>query len=601
MEKIPIKETEWNLSELFSSDNDPNIEKERKQVEQACLNFSKKWKSKDYLKDPKILLEALNEYEELHRKYGTDGKEEYYFYLRSKQDQTDPKIKAKYNNIKESSTKMSNELQFFSLRLAKIPEKTQKIFLQDKELKKYHHYLKRLFDEAKHLLTEDQEKIMNLKSETSYAQWVRMTSSFLSKEECEVLSEDGKKSKEPFPKLLSLISSQKKEVRDKAAEAVNHVLKKHSDVAEAELNAILQNKKINDELRKIPRPDYTRHLADDIETEVVDAMTDAVSSRFDIAKRYYQLMAKLLNLPHLEYHERLVPYGNMDKHSSYEDSVQLVHKVINNLDNKFGEIFKKFVTNGQIDVYPRKGKKEGAFCIQYLLTQPTYIMLNHTDKLRDVLTIAHETGHGINNELVKEKQHSLYNDTPLSTAEVASTFMEDFVLQEIMKEADDELKLSILMKRLNDDVSTISRQVACYLFEKELHKEFREKKYLSKEEIGKIFQKNMISYMGPAVEQSPGSENWWVYWQHIREFFYVYSYASGLLISKAMQSAVKKDPKFIEKVKEFLAAGTSESPKETFKKMNIDITKKEFWLNGLDEIDQLLKETEELAKKLGKI
>ncbi|MCL4415499.1 MAG: M3 family metallopeptidase, partial [Actinobacteria bacterium] len=229
------------------------------------------------------------------------------------------------------------------------------------------------------------------------------------------------------------------------------------------------------------------------------------------------------------------------------------------LDFEFADIYTGFNQNRQIDIYPKKGKRGGAFCSYWLISQPTYILLNYTDKLRDVTTLAHESGHGINNELIKKKQNALNFGTPTSTAEVASTFMEDFVLQEILKTADDETKFSIIMAKLNDDVSTVFRQIACYQFEQELHNKFREKGYLSHKEIGKIFKKNMEAYMGKWVEQSEGSENWWVYWSHIRTYFYVYSYSSGLLISKSLQNSVKQDPKFITKVKEFLSAGLSES------------------------------------------
>ena len=158
-----------------------------------------------------------------------------------------------------------------------------------------------------------------------------------------------------------------------------------------------------------------------------------------------------------------------------------------------------------------------------------------------------------------------------------------------------------MMNKLNDDISTIIRQVACYMFEQELHKNFREKGYLSKEEIGKLFAKHMKNYMGDFVEQSKGSENWWVYWGHIRNFFYNYSYASGLLISKSLQSSVKENPKFIENVKEFLSTGGSKSPKYIFEKIGINIADKDFWDKGLEEVEKLLNETEKLAKKLGKI
>ncbi|MDO8498349.1 MAG: M3 family metallopeptidase, partial [bacterium] len=184
---------------------------------------------------------------------------------------------------------------------------------------------------------------------------------------------------------------------------------------------------------------------------------------------------------------------------------------------------------------------------------------------------------------------------------VASVFMEDFILEEVSQQANDNIRLTLMVERLNRAVSTIFRQIAAYRFEIELHKTFRAKGYLSKEEIGQLFQKHMASYMGPGVEQSPGSENWWVYWSHIRSFFYNYSYANGALISKALQAELRKNPQFIEKIKEFLSAGLSEAPQETFKKLGINIADKNFWLEGLEEVETLLEETATLAKKLKKI
>jgi oligoendopeptidase F len=158
-----------------------------------------------------------------------------------------------------------------------------------------------------------------------------------------------------------------------------------------------------------------------------------------------------------------------------------------------------------------------------------------------------------------------------------------------------------MVMKLNEEVSTIFRQAACYMFEQELHDDFRKKGYLSKEEIGRLFRKHMSAYMGEYVEQSEGSENWWVYWSHIRHFFYVYSYASGLLISKSLQNSVKKDPGFIENVKGFLSEGLSDSPRNIFRKLGIDITDRHFWNKGLDEVEALLHETTSLAEKMRKI
>ena len=597
-----MKQITWNLKHLFQNDNDPRIAEKRKSIEENSYKFINAWKNrKDYLKEPVVLKQALDSYEAWKKDFSSDGDEGYYFWLRTTQDQNDPKLKAQFNMVEHFSKKIENDIQFFSLRIAKIPVSQQKKFLEYKGLRDYRHYLERLFAESKHLLSEPEEKIMNLSSSTSYSNWVRMTSSFLSKEERTVLLENGRRESRPFPVIASLMNNKKRQVRDTAARSFNDILKKNADIAEVEINSVLAYKKTDDEIRRIPRPDTARHISDDIDTEIVDALIKAVADRFDISAKYYALKAGLLKVKRLKYHERNVEYGNIDKKYTYHDSIKLVRKVLKNLDTQFYEIFDKFLINGQFDVFPRKGKVNGAFCAHQLVSQPTYILLNHTDRLNDVLTLAHELGHGINNELIRKKQNALNFGTPTSTAEVASTFMEDFVLQEILKRADDELRLSIMMMKLNDDVSTIFRQVACYRFEKELHQDFRQKGYLSKEEIGSLFQKHMSAYMGDAVEQSHGSENWWVYWSHIRSFFYVYSYASGLLISKSLQKSVKEDPGFIVKVKGFLSAGLSASPKKIFSNLGIDITDNTFWNKGIDEVSLLLDNTIALAQKLGKI
>ncbi len=591
----------WNLTHLFGGDEDPRIEAQKKTIKKRSYAFINKWKDRtDFLKDPKVLRQALDEYERWLRDCGSDGNPGYYFWLRSQIDRTNTELRAKYSKIEEFGKKIGNDVQFFHLRISKIPPAAQKKFLAHRDLQKYRHFLERIFAESRYLLSEPEERIMNLKATSSFGNWVRMTSDFLSREERKVRLEDGTTATKPLPEIISLTNSRKKKVRDLANREFNDILAKYVDVAEIELNSILGNKKVDDEIRGVPRPDLLRHISDDVESETVDALVEAVAARFDISREFYVLKAELMGVKRLQYHERNVEYGRVDRRYPFDETVALTRRVFRELDPKFSEIFDGFLGNGLFDVYPRKGKGGGAFCVHHLMSQPTYLLLNHTDKLADVLTLAHELGHGINNELMRERQHSLNFGTPTSTAEVASTFMEDFVLREILRTADDELRLAILMMKLKDDVSTIFRQIACYRFEQELHRTFREKGYLSKAEIGKMFQGHMADYMGDAVEQSAGSENWWVYWSHIRQFFYVYSYASGLLISKSLQNAVHRDASFIHNVKDFLAAGLADSPRNIFLKLGIDIADRTFWNKGLDEIEGLLSETRELARRLGK-
>ncbi len=566
------KKNEWDLSPIATFD--------RTAIQAVADTFAKKWQGRtDYLESAEILAEALHDYEAWQHSYGLGGNELYCYGLRTAQDENNAELKAGMQKAIDFANGIEDKMRFFELSLANVKVSPPEA---------YRHFVEKIIANKKYLLSEKEEKIISQKYTVAHHSWTSMISGFLSKEE-----RHGK----AFNEIIGLLDNSKQSIRDKAAKDFNDILAKHVETAEHEMNAILANKKIDDELRGFSRPDAARHVGDDIDSAVVDSLLDAVSSRFDISQRFYKLKAKLLKKKKLAYHERNVSVGKLDGKYSYPDAVKFVHRVVSDLDPEFGDILRRFDKNGQIDVYPRKGKRGGAFCAHELLTQPTYILLNHADKLRDVQTLAHELGHGINNELMRERQNALNFGSPMATAEVASTFMEDFVLEELRKTASEKLRFSLMMAKLNDDVSSIFRQVACYRFEQELHTTFRQKGYLSYQEIGKLFQKHMAAYMGQAVEQSPASQNWWVYWSHLRNFFYVYSYASGLLISKSLQASVKQDGIFIEKVKGFLSSGMSDTPRNIFLKTGIDISQKTFWEKGLDEVEALLTEAEGLAKK----
>ena len=403
-------QTEWNLSHL---EKGGGFEEKRKEWKDATNIFVQKWKArKDYLEDPRVLKEALDDYEKWSGFYGpsTDefssssaSDETYYFWLKTQINQIDPELKAKFNKVDEFAKDLGNSISFFKINLSCISPERQKEFLNSIELYKYKHFLDRVFQKSKHILGEMGEKIMDLKDSSSYSYWEKMIFGFLSKEEREVTNEEGSIIKVTMEDLLGLLASKNKQIRDEAARAFNSILIKYKDVAEHELNAILENKKVDDKLRGFSRPDEERHLGDDIKTETVDSLIKAVTKRFSIAHRYYKLKAKLLGQDKLEYHERVVEYGKIDKNYSYEEAIKIIRRVFVGLDKEFEDIFNMFLEKGLVDVYPKKGKRGGAFCVHISKSQPTYIMLNHTQKLKDVTTFAHEVGHGINNELTRKQ------------------------------------------------------------------------------------------------------------------------------------------------------------------------------------------------------
>ena len=593
-----INDNKWNFNTLTKVD----FAKKRQIISLVHDKFIAKWqKNRDWLQSPLVLQKALVEFEKLRETYSGGAEESFYYGLRSEVEENNTEVKAKFNQVNDFVLGLENKLQFFELGLARLPKNTQTKFLRAKNLQTYKHFLEKIFASSKYLLSDEEEKLMRLKSQSSYYNWVKMTSEFLSAETAMVLNENGKLVKKSFSEISNLSKNQNKKVRDDAAKKLNQILSKNIKVGENEINSILADKKVNDELRQMPRPDFSRHLHDDIDSVTVDTMIKIVAANFSVAKKYYQLKAKLLKVKKLKYHERSVSLGDVKIKYSYEKAKNLLRAVLENLDTDFLKVFNNFDEQGLIDIYPRSGKTSGAFCAAELRSLPTFIMLNHNEKLNDVLTLAHEVGHGINNEMMRQKQSALNFGTTLATAEVSSTFFEDFILKNILRDCSDEVRLEILMEKLNNDVSTIFRQAALYLFEQELHQEFRAKGYLSATEIGALFKKHMVAYMGEYVEQSPGSENWWLQWSHIRNYFYVYSYVSGLLISKHFQKKVAADKKFVEKVKYFLSAGLSEAPQDIFAHMGININDGAFWQEGIKEIKSLLAETEKLAKKLKKI
>ena len=585
------KSLTWDLSALYKSDTDPKIQIDKKKLKQAAQDFAKKWSEDDsYLTDPKKLLEALEDYDKWLARYGTSGNIGFYFSLRQAQNMSDPKLKAELSKINQLSNDTEDLMRFFTHKLAKIPNNQKEIFLKDEDLTPFHYFLRRLFEESDHILSDREEKIINRKIKPAYQDWVQLTGSLLAQSKRTVLDHKGRKAEKNFTDILALLSHTQTRIRDRAALAFNDILAQSADVAEAEINSVLYNKLVDDELRGFGRPESERFISDDVPEDTVDALIKTVKNNFHLSKQYYELKSELLGVSTLKYHERNVPVGKIKAQIPWSEAVNIVKETFARLDPELEKIFDSLIAGGQIDVDPRANKMSGAFCASNLITSPTFILLNYTGELRDVLTLAHEAGHAVHNELMRKHVKPIYFSTSLTTAEVASIFFEDFALRTLTEKLSSKNILFLKMEKLNDDISTVFRQVAAFRFEQELHKEFRKQGHLSKEFIGQLFKKHMSSYMGQAVEQSPGSENWWIYWRHFRTFFYVYSYASGSLIAKALQEQVQENPEKISLVKNCLEQGASRSPLEIFASAGLDPTKASFWQLGLKQIKKQLTE-----------
>jgi oligoendopeptidase F len=510
--------------------------------------------------------------------------------LRADLDSSDAKSSALMTKFDNRITEASNKITFFSLAIGKIPKEKQKAFLVHKLLVPYAYNLQKIFNNAKYRLPEGEEQIIDLLSQPSYSMWVDGQGRVLAGQ---TITHEGKEI--PLPEAMSLISDMPRPDRRLMKVKINEALKKNSQFAEAELNAIYNYKKVIDERRGFQKPYSSSVLSYENEEKEVEALVSLISKHFGIAHRFYKLHAKLLGQKKLLMEDRNTKIGQIKKKFSFPDTLQIVGAALGSVDLKYKTLLDTYASNGQFDVYPKKGKTGGAYCSKQGDT-PTFILLNHTDSLRSVETLGHEMGHAIHGEL-SQKQPLRYQKYSLATAETASTFFEQVTRDELEKNLSVEEKIVSLHNRISSDVTTIFRQIACFNFELELHERIRKEGQLSKENMAELMRKHLKSYTGEAMDVTHEDGYFFVYWSHIRRFFYVYTYAYGQIVSRALFEKWKKDPSFAKKVEQFLSAGKSMTPRDIFKKIGVDTRDPKFLEAALKGIEVDIKKLETLTRK----
>lgn len=580
--------TEWDLTLLYESLDDPRIERDQKQADKAVAAFAQTYqKDKKHLKNPTALAKALADYERLIELPA--GRAGHYASYRKELNIEDKAAEALLAKLDERGTKRSNKLIFFALELGKIPKDLQSKFLSTPALEPYRYWLKQLFDNAKYDLSEPEEKILSMLGSITYDRWLQATDNVLNKKTVE---HAGKMI--PLPEAEALVQTLPTAKRRALYRRNRDVYASVADVAESELNAIYTSKKVQDELRGFKTPYEATILGYQNDPKSILAMVDAVSGKASISHRFYDVKRKLLKEDKLTYGDRAAHVGEIKTKVPFEKAVAIVRETFGDLDPRYADIFDRLLANGQVDVRPKKGKSGDAFCSSSVTT-PTLIFLNHIDDFNSLKTLAHEMGHAIHAERAKT-QRPLYQGHPISTAETASTFFETAALNRIVESLPAEERIIALHDSIQDNVATVFRQIALFNFERALHEEVRHDGYVPKERIAVLMNTHMASYLGPAVELEPADGYFFVTWSHIRRFFYVYTYAYGQLISRALHQKLAKDSAFIGKVDRFLAAGESASPYDIFKSCGLDTKKPDLFLEGLKGLERDVAELERLVK-----
>ncbi len=581
--------TSWELNKLFyKSLKDPRIARDIAKGDKAIDAFAKKYsKNKKHLSDPKALKKALEDYEALE--LACSPAPLYYANYRKELNAKDKEAEAMLNKFDEHYTKRGTKLIFFTLELAKVPAATQKKFLAAKELAPFRYMLKKMFETAKYDLSEKEEKIMSLLSDVSFGRWIQAVDNILNTKEIEF---NGKKM--PLNEGLVRVSSLPIKERRELHKVVIAAFKDASPMAESEMNAIITRKKITDELRGFKEPYDATILSYENDKKSVLALIDAVTKHFATAQRFYAVKAKMMKQKKLTYADRSAPVGKLQKKITFAEAAKIVRDTFYGLHPRYAQIFERLLANGQVDVYPKPGKTSGAYCSSST-EMPTLLLLNHIENAHSLLTLAHEMGHAVHAERSKI-QRPFYQGHTTSVAEVASTFFEQAAFDALVQTLNEKERVIALHDKIQDDIGSIFRQITFFNFELELHRTVRSKGLVTKEEIAAMLNKHTQAYMGKAVELVPDDGYFFVTVSHFRRFFYVYSYAFGQLVSRALFERVKKDPKFIEKVDLFLTAGGSMSPEDIFAQCGLNLLKPDIFLEGLKGIEKDVAALEKAVK-----
>lgn len=564
----------WDLSALYTSDEKLDIDLEIAKTK--AQNFEKMYKNGLKNLSSNEFIEAIREYENISQIL---GKIMTYAFLKFATNSDNGGFYAKYQN---EYTKVSEFLLFFELEFNRLTKVKQKEFIENSN--GYSFYLQSLQEDKPYQLTAKEERILLKKSTTAGSAWSRLFDEHFSRLK---FTFDGKKISEE--EILSLLHNPDREVRKKATMAFSKGLKPHQPLLGYIYNMIKTDHKSDCELRNYNSPEQPRHMDNKISQTSVDALVEAAEDSFDLVQDYYVKKANLLGLDQLHDYDRYAPIETKEEVYDFKKSKEIVLKAFEKFSPKFAAIAKKAFEEGWIDVMPRDGKRGGAFSHPATPDAHPYVLLNHTNRRRDLFTLAHELGHAIHQYLSRDVGY-IGSDTPLTTSETASVFAEMLVFDYIKDGLSEEEKTSLYAGKIEDIFATLYRQINFTTFERRVHAHEGE---LDLATFNKFWLDESKKMFGNSVKLGKSYEMWWSYIPHfIHSPFYCYSYSYGQLLVLALYGLYKsgKCENFIEIYTAFLSAGGSKSPKELINKFGFDIDDKEFWKIGIEEIRKLLKE-----------
>ncbi|MBO9396162.1 M3 family oligoendopeptidase [Shimia sp. R9_2] len=578
---------EWDLSDLYAGDDAPELIADLEWLEGECAAFAADYEGKLAGLSAADLLTCVQRNEKISQ---ISGRIMSYAGLRYYQLTTDAERAQFMANMQEKLTNFSTPLVFFTLELNRIEDDTlAAAFAENEELERYEPVFRRIRAMKPHQLSDELEKFLHDLGVVGDA-WERLFDETIAGLTFDVLGEEYN-----IEGTLNCLTDPDREKREAAAHELARVFNDNIKIFSRVHNTAAKEKEVLDRWRNMPSAQTGRHLSNDVEPEVVEALRDAVVAAYPkLSHRYYELKRKWLGLDRMQVWDRNAPLPMEDPSTvDWATAQKTVMDAYNAFDPRMGEIAEPFFTKGWIDAGVKPGKAPGAFAHPTVTSVHPYVMLNYLGKPRDVMTLAHELGHGVHQVLAAE-QGEMLSSTPLTLAETASVFGEMLTFRAMLDKAETQEQRKILLAgKVEDMINTVVRQIAFYDFECKLHAARRESE-LTPEDINAIWMSVQAESLGEAFDFMEGYETFWAYIPHfVHSPFYVYAYAFGDGLVNALYAVYAEgDEGFEDKYFDMLKAGGSKHHKELLAPFGLDASDPKFWDKGLSMISSMIDELE---------
>jgi len=585
----------WNLDDLVSGEGEVGVDALLDDARDRADAIAARYRGQIESLDAAALADLMHEVATVSDLLGRAGS---YAGLQFAVDTTNPSHGALLSRTEERATAISNELLFVELEWAALSDAHVEQLLVDSVLDFCRYHLESARRYRPHLLAEPEERILADKAVTGRNAWSRLFSELTSTLNVEV---DGETVS--LEEGLSRLMSPERDVRRASAEAVTAALTPGLRTRAFVYNTLLSDKAVDDRLRHFENWLASRNLENQASDESVQALIEAVVARYDIPQRWYRLKARLLGVERLADYDRNAPIATSEDTFGWAHARELVLDAYSSFSGEMADVVRRFFDDSWIDAPVRPGKRPGAFCAYTVPSHHPYLLLNWTARRRDVLTLAHELGHGVHAYLARG-QGVFHQSTPLTLAETASVFGETVTFGRLLAETKEpNARLALVAESLEGQIATVFRQIAMSRFEEQSHTERRERGELSTDRFGEIWHDSQTEMLGDAVEITPGYRDWWSYVPHfIGTPGYVYAYAYGQLLALSVyRQYEERGADFVPSYVELLSRGGSAPPEELGKVVGVDLADPGFWDGGLRIVEEQLEAAEAAARDAGRL